>query len=64
METCILIFDLAGNNVNNIAFDRYVVQIAAYENLLAVAYVDSIPMFGCQNIKMNIWNINGVNEPI
>lgn len=35
--------------------------MAAYEDLLAVVYVDSVPMWGCQNLRMNIWNINGVN---
>lgn len=38
--------------------------MAAYEDMFAAVYVDSIPMWGCQNLRMNIWNVNGVNEPI
>lgn len=47
--------------MNTISFDKKFIGIAAYEDILALAYIDSIPIFGCQNIRMNIWNINGVN---
>lgn len=61
LDGAILIFDLAGNYMANISFDKNFIAMAAYEDLLAVVYVDSVPMWGCQNLRMNVWNINGVN---
>ena len=37
---------------------RPLVSICAYENLLVVAYLDSVPMFGCQMIKARIYDID------
>lgn len=62
LDGCFVIYDLAGNFMSSISFDRKFVAMAAYEDILAFAYIDSVPMFGCQNIRMNIWNINGVVE--
>lgn len=58
MAGVIMIFDLAGNFTNSISFDKKFVAMAAYENLLAFVYHDSVPVFGCQNLRMNIWNID------
>lgn len=64
LDGSIIVYDLAGNHMNSISFDKSFVAMAAYEDLLALAYIDSVPIFGCQNIRMNIWNINGVSESI
>jgi chromosome transmission fidelity protein 4 len=47
--------------VKALAFDRQIVAMQAYENLLVVAYHEGIPMWGCQNISMHIFSINSSN---
>lgn len=59
-----MIFDLAGNFTSSISFSKKFVAMTAYEDTLVLAYIDSIPVYGCQNLRMNIWNINGVREAI
>ena len=53
----IRIFDYAGNELQCICFDRRFITMEAYEDLLAVVYHSSLPMWGCQNIKMRIYKI-------
>lgn len=51
-------FDHGGNQLRSIAFDREVVELAGYEDLLAVVYHDGVPMWGCQSLRMQIYRIN------
>ena len=64
LESKVLVLDLAGNNIRNIAFDKSFIAMAAYEDLLAIVYIDSIPLWGCENLKMNVWNMGGINDNI
>ena len=49
--------DYAGNELHCICFDRRFVTMDAYEDLLAVVYHSSLPMWGCQSLKMRIYKI-------
>jgi len=48
----IKVLDIMGNEMKTISFDRLIVAMAAYENLLAVVYHESIPIDGCQCLAM------------
>ena len=50
-------FGFSGIEIYNFTLMRPLVALIAYENLLVVAYLDSVPMFGCQMIRANIYNV-------
>lgn len=43
------------------AMPSHVIGLAAYENLLAVLYVDSFPFSGCQQIKVRALNVSNLH---
>lgn len=53
----IRVFDYAGNELHSICFDRRFMTMEAYEDLLVVVYHGTLPMWGCQSLKMRIYNI-------
>lgn len=54
----IKVVDVTGNQIKTIAFDRLIVAMAAYENLLAVVYHESIPIEGSQCLSMKLYVVN------
>lgn len=53
----IFIFDFAGNCTNRIGIDRQNVAMRGSEDILVVVYHDSVPMEGCQSLRMRIYNV-------
>lgn len=53
----IRVFDFAGNELHCLCFDRRFVTIEAYEDLLAVVYHGTMPMWGCQNLRMRVYRV-------
>jgi hypothetical protein len=53
----IRVFDYCGNELHCICFDRRFVAMEAYEDLLVIVYHSSLPVFGCQALKMRIYRI-------
>lgn len=51
----IKVFDIAGNQLHSICFDRKMVAIEAYENKLVVFYHCGVPVWGCQSLMMNVY---------
>lgn len=50
--------DFSGNELHSLSFDRRFVTMEAYEDLLVVVYHSTMPMWGCQSLKMRIYKIN------
>lgn len=50
--------DIAGNLIRSVCFDRPILTMQAYENLLAVVYHESIPMYDSQLLAMRLFNVN------
>lgn len=50
--------DLAGNLMKVVSFDRPILSMQAYENLLAVVYHESIPMYDSQVLSMKVFSVN------
>lgn len=44
-----------GNEMKTVSFDRLIVAMAAYENLLAIVYHESIPIDGSQCLAMQLF---------
>lgn len=53
----IRIVDLAGNLIQSFTFDRVILAMRAYENLLAIVYHESVPMYESQMLAMKIYNV-------
>lgn len=53
-EDSLKVFDLGGNQLRNVSLDKKVIALAGYENLLAYVYHDTVPMWGCQSLRMQI----------
>lgn len=47
-----------GNEMKTVSFDRLIVAMAAYENLLAIVYHESIPIDGSQCLAMQLFFVN------
>lgn len=56
-DEAIHVFDQGGNQLRSIAFDRQIVAAAGYEQLLAVVYHDGVPMWGCQSLRMSLFEL-------
>ena len=52
------IFNLVGIELNVINYEKPIVCMAGYENLLAYIMHDSVPIFGTQNLKLIIIDVN------
>ncbi len=53
-EEEIKILDLCCHEIRTIAFDREVLALRAHENMLCVVYHESVPMWGAQQIAMQL----------
>jgi hypothetical protein len=51
------ILDYSGNELHSLCFDRRMVTVEAYEDLLAVVYHGGLPLWGCQSLKVRIYRI-------
>ena len=54
-------FDLSGNQIKSVCFDRIILEMDAYENLLVVVFHESIPIDKSQNLAMQIFSISNYN---
>lgn len=54
-KTEIKVWDWVGNQLHSVAFDRRFVAMAAYQDLLAIVYHSSLPMWGAQSYKMILY---------
>jgi hypothetical protein len=52
------VFDYSGNELHTISFDRKIVAMEAYEDVLAVVFHSGLPMWDCQSFKMRIYKVN------
>ncbi len=50
-----------GNQLKALSFDRVIIALTAYENLLAIVYHDSIPVDGCQVLTMQLFVVKDEN---
>jgi len=57
-EEAIRVFDFGGNQLREIALDKKLVALAGYENLLAYVYHDTLPMWGCQSLRMRVFVVD------
>jgi hypothetical protein len=55
VQGAIVVVDHGGNQLRRLEFDRKVVAMAAYEDLLVVVFHDGVPMWGCQSLRMAIY---------
>ena len=55
------IFDFSGNEIGCICFDRQILALEGYENLLSIVFHEGIPMWGCQCISMQLYCIHGLS---
>lgn len=53
-----MILDYAGHEIRTICFDRQMVCLCAYENLLVAVYHESVPMYESQNLSMQIFVVD------
>jgi len=54
----IRVFGFSGYEIVNFKIMRPFVALCAYENLLVIAFLDSVPMFGCQMIKARVFDVD------
>lgn len=54
------IFNLVGIELNVINYEKRIVCMAGYENLLAYVIHDSVPISGAQNLKLIIFDVNSM----
>ena len=53
----IRIMDYRGNELHSVAFDRRMVTMEAYEDMLVVVYHSALPMWGCQSLRMLVLRV-------
>lgn len=51
-------YDIAGNQIKSICFDRPIIAMEGYENLLAVVYHEGVPIYESQLLGMKIFTVN------
>lgn len=44
-DSCLRVLDIASHEIRAISFDRPIVVLRAYENILAVVYHESVPLW-------------------
>ena len=54
----IKVWDWVGNELHSVTFDRKLVCMAAYEDLLVIVYHSNIPMLDAQSYNMAIFEVN------
>jgi hypothetical protein len=54
----IRVFDMIGHEIRTLSFDRPVVAMRAFENVLAVVYHEGVPMWDCQQLAMQLYMID------
>jgi hypothetical protein len=54
----IKIFDMAGHEIRTISFDRQLVAMRAFENILVMVYHESVPIWDCQQLSMQLYLID------
>ncbi len=54
----IRVFDMIGHEIRMLSFDRPVVAMRAFENVLVVVYHESVPMWDCQQLAMQLYMID------
>jgi hypothetical protein len=59
-DSSIKIQDFGGNQLRDIAIDKKLVALSGYENLLAYVYHEAIPMYGCQSLRMHVFQVDCV----
>ena len=50
--------DFGGSELYSICFDRRVVSIEAFEDILVVVYNSAPPMWGCRVLKAKVYKID------
>ena len=58
-DELIKVYDLLGHPIKSIAFDRQVVAMRAHENMLAVVFHEGIPMWGAQQLAVQLYLVDG-----
>lgn len=58
MSSEIRLFDMIGHEIRTFSFDRQLVAMRAFENILAVVYHESVPMYDCQQLAMQLYMID------
>jgi hypothetical protein len=61
-DSSIKIQDLGGNQLRDIAIDKKLVALCGYENLLAYVYHEAIPMYGCQSLRMHVFQVDCIGQ--
>ncbi len=51
----IKVWDWVGNELHSVSFDRKFICMAAYEDLLAIVYHSSVPLWGASFYKMLVF---------
>lgn len=54
----IKVFDMASHEIRSIAFDRQFVALRAFENVLVAVYHESVPMWDCQQLSMQLFLVD------
>lgn len=49
---------MASHEIRSISFDRLIVAVRAFENILVVVYHEGVPFLGAQQLAMQIFLIN------
>lgn len=52
-----VVYAKSGIEIYSLTLTKPFVSMCAYEQLLVYCYHDSVPMYGCQNIKTRIYDI-------
>ena len=61
-DELIRVFNLMGHPVNSIAFDRQIVAMHGYENMLAVVFHEGVPIWGAQQLAMQLFMIDAERQ--
>lgn len=58
----IKILDMSSHELRSIAFDRQILALRAYENLLAVVYHEGVPLYGSQQLAVQLYLVDSLRS--